>query len=110
MRKFVEEKTQFVAPVLSWIVTATDSDSSTENRCKAIEDLSSARVELNREEIEELLKTEDSAVQVYAVALIQDSPDREDLLKFAQSAANESPDTPFADEVRLLVDLLGSGE
>jgi len=56
------------------------------------------------------MKTEDSAVQVYAVALIQDSPDREDLLQFAQSAANESPDTPFADEVRLLVDLLGSAE
>lgn len=106
LHKFSEGGEEFVAPVLNWLITATDSDSPTEERCKAIEDLASARVALESEHIEELLNAEDVDVHVNALGLIQDSPDRDGLLKFSLSVANERPDSIFADEVRLLSDLL----
>ncbi len=106
LRQEAEEEKSNVDYILEWLVIANDIKRPAEDRCSAIERLASSRVGLEREDIKNLLQDDNSDVRTYALGLVQDSLDRENLVEFAQSIASEDIDSVFYNETQLLVELL----
>ena len=91
-----------VPNALEWLVVARAERASTQDRCSAIESLADARIALPTEEVEALLNSPDPAVKLYALGLIQASPNRADLLALAKTIAHNEVDAEFNAEVALL--------
>jgi hypothetical protein len=106
LKRYAEDSEGYTSSILEWIVTATDDDRPTEDRCAAIEKLASNRVGLESQEVEGLLRCDNPDVQKFALGLVQDSPDFEELANLAQSMAKEDIGSSFDKETQLLVDLL----
>ena len=83
-----------------------DKKSKAEDRCGAIEKLASVRIGLLQDDIEPLFRDPNAGIQVYALGLVQDSPDRDSLLQTARTIAAEEPDSPFAKETEMLTKLI----
>jgi hypothetical protein len=90
---------------LEWIVAACGANTPTQERCSAIEKLADAQIALPGTEIELLLRASDADVSLYALGLIQASPDREVLLGIAKSLAEQKGGGEFSEELNMLEQL-----
>lgn len=91
-----------VAETLQWIVTACGTSAFTRDRCDAIERLADAALPLPGAEVEALLRSTDADVSLYALGLVQSSPDRERLLEVAKALAEAKGGAEFLAELKLL--------
>jgi hypothetical protein len=71
-----------------------------------MERLADARVGLEAKDVEPLLNDPDVDVALYALALVQDSPDRDHLIEVAHKIADAGHQAPFANELETLITLL----
>lgn len=94
-----------VADSLEWIVTACGNNASTQDRCDAIERLADAGLPLPGAEVEALLQSTDTDVSLFALGLIQASPDHDALLSLAKSLAEQKGNADFSAELKLLEQL-----
>jgi len=92
--------------VLDPLLRALDASQSASVRCDAIERLAMHDVRLGRGEVEIMLRSRDTDVRRYALALIEGSRDRADLLEIAAQVAGEVTDQDFTGELALLRRLL----
>ncbi len=93
-------------PILGWLMIATDANGSTDERCQAIDRLADSRVALDREEVEGLLRNVDPDVRTYALALVQDSPDRIELMGLVRELAGGEAESAFQKEAELLLTIV----
>lgn len=105
-----ESEEDDTSSVLEWLMIASDHNQKMDNRSAAIEELAGTRVRLERQEIEQLLRADELQIRTYALGLIQDSPDRDALIKVARSIATENGEPVFEKETQILVKLLGQGK
>jgi len=98
-----------VPSALEWMVVARAENAPTRERCAAIEGLADARIALQKDEVEALLRSQDPAVKLYALGLVQASPDRADLLALAKTIAGDETDTEFKAELSLLQEMAAAG-
>jgi hypothetical protein len=92
--------------VLTPVVLMADESNKPEERCGAIEKLASVRIGLLHDDIEPLFRDPNMEIRVYALGLVQDSPDRDSLLLTARTIAAEEPDSRFAKEAKMLAKLV----
>jgi hypothetical protein len=91
---------------LGWLVTACAEGLPSRDRCDAIESLANGGIGLLRDEVEVLLTSTDPAVRLYALGLVDASPDRDELLVLARAMAEDGVDAEFRSEVVLLERLI----
>lgn len=89
------------ASILQWIVTAQNPNSKTEEICAAIENLADNDVALEMATVGPLLRSENGTVASYAVALIDKSLDRPEVLGLAKELADGDPQGGLATELAL---------
>jgi len=98
------ESTTVGEGVLDAMLNAFDSSADTSKRCKAIESLAESGIALSSRKLEMLLRTDDPDVSKFALGLLADSPDKQELLEIAKDLVSErKPD--FASELALLESL-----
>lgn len=97
-----QEESGRLDPILDDVVTAMDAQSNDAERCKAIDSLAACRTAFERQEIEALLRDGSEEIRTYALGLIRDSPDREELAILVSELASAAPDTAFAREAQVL--------
>ena len=93
--------------ILGTLVLALDRGNEPDIICRAIDGLVDNGVMLDSADIKQLLSNEDVAVRKYALALIPQSVDREELLTEARGLAKSDEDT-FRDELRMMEELIES--
>lgn len=91
--------------ILQEVMIATDPNQSLQQRLDAIDKLASLQISLEKEEILPLLQSEETAIQKYALSLIQESPGYSELYQQAEEIATQNPNSDFADEFDLLEEL-----
>ena len=94
------------ASILQWLVTVQDMTRRPEEICDAIENLSDNRVALDVATLRPLLEHEDRTVASYAVALIDESLDREEVMRLAEERADTEAEGPLAKELAMLKTLI----
>ena len=98
------------ASVLEWLVAIQDATRTPKEICRAIEGLSDSNVALDAAALRPLLQHEDHTVRRYAVALIDRSLDRADVMELAEERARVEPEGLLAEELTMLKTLIGDGE
>ena len=98
------------ASILQWLVTIQDLNRKPEEICSAIENLSDSDVALDVATLDPLLRHENSTVASYAVALIDKSLDRAEVMELAEELAGREPKGLLATELAMLRKLVASGE
>jgi len=96
------EQLRGIESILPPLVTAFNSEATIERRCEAIEKLADYRVSLLQREVEVLLECEDEDVSRFALGLIPDSPDADELTELVEQMAGSRATDQFAEEVELL--------
>ena len=96
--------------ILQWLVTIQSMNPTPEEICDAIENLSDNEVALDVATLRPLLEHEDRTVASYAVALIDRSLDRAEVMKLAEERANAEPEGSLAMELAVLKTLIENGE
>jgi len=102
----INSTTQESESILDYLSITYDETKPVQERCPAIERLASARVSLDRVDVGRLLEDKEPDIRKYALGLIGNSPDRDDLVKFAQDLSSKNSDSDFQNETELLVQLL----
>lgn len=92
--------------ILKPLATALDEDAPATNRCRAIERLLKSRLPLEEKEIVPLLKDPNTDVQMEALGLVLNSPDRDELAEVVDELVAENPSSPIAEETDLLHQML----
>jgi hypothetical protein len=92
--------------ILRSTVATWDSAEPPERRCESIENLAAARVSLDATAVRQLLEDDDEQVRIYALGLVQDSMDRDELMRSVEKAAQAAPGSAFAAEAELLKPLV----
>lgn len=92
--------------ILQEVITATQTSAPRQDRLEAIDELAALQVSLEKDEILPLLKSNSQDVKKYALGLLQESTDRDNLIKTAEEIANQNPDSEFAVEFELLQELM----
>ena len=98
---YVGESHEYLESILNDVLNAFNNSELTKLRCEAIESLAKVRVSLGYGSLEKLLRTGDDDVSMYALGLIPDSLEKEELLKVAKSLATERGHN-FNEELLLL--------
>lgn len=93
-------------PLLDWLSVASDDTIASAKRCEALDWIASSSVPLPRSIVERFLNDRCDDVRTYGLGLLQDSPDRDELVGFARVLAAASPESKFASEEKLLHQLL----
>lgn len=101
-----ETETPRTEGILDDVMTATNNNSARQDRLDSIDRLASLQVSLKKEEIVPLLESEDPDLRKYALSLLQESPDREELIDIAEEIADDNPGSEFASEFEILKDLM----
>jgi hypothetical protein len=96
---------QHAEPVLDWALTAHSDLLSADIRCSAIEELANSKVALQKAEVESLLNSTHELVRIFALGLIEYSPDRAELLDIATTKATDNPNSAYHPEVTFLTEL-----
>lgn len=102
----VSKDENYTESMLEWLVVARNTNRSQADRCAAIEKLADAKIILESQNIEPLIQDADELIRTYSLGLVQDSPDREELVTFAQSVSENDPDSMFAKETQTLIKIL----
>lgn len=110
LNEFADSDEFKATSILDWLVTACDPSRDVEDRCRAIEELATARVSLDSGDIEPLLEDSNESVRIYSLGLVQDSRDRDSIVNRVMEIAREESETAFSVEARLLEDLLAQEE
>ena len=97
------------ASVLEWLIAIQDATRTPEEICNAIEKLSDSNVALDAAALRPLLQHEDHTVSRYAVALIDKSLDRANVMALAEERARVEPDGLLAEELAMLKTLTSDG-
>ena len=97
------------ASILPWLLTIQNMNSAPEEICDAIENLSDNEVALDVGTLRPLLEHEDRTVASYAVALIDRSLDRAEVMELAEERANAKPEGSLATELAVLKTLIENG-
>lgn len=95
--------------ILPWIVTIRDMNSEPNDICRAIEDLADNDVALDITILGPLLRHKDPTVRSYAIALIDKSLDRADVMCLAEELASTEPDGLLAAELAMLKKVIEDG-
>jgi SIR2-like domain len=91
---------------LEWLVMARTESAPTSDRCAAIEGLADTRIALPKDEVEALLRSPNATVKLYALGLVQASPDRAALLAAASAIAEDHQvNAEFKAELNLLQEM-----
>jgi len=104
--RVLDKAPAYTDSVLAPVVLLADKRNKAEERCSAIEKLASLRIGLLQDDIEPLFRDPNAEIRVYALGLVQDSPDRDSLMQAARTIAEEEPDSPFAKETQMLAKLV----
>jgi hypothetical protein len=104
--RVLDKAPAYTDSVLAPLVLIAGEGNKAEERCGAIEKLASVRIGLFQGDIEPLFRDPNAEIRVYALGLVQDSPDRDSLLLIARTIAAEQPDSPFAKETQMLAKLI----
>lgn len=91
--------------VLKWLMSAFDENADSGERCKAIENLASAQISLQEEEIMRLLQSSNADVSIFGLGLLQASQDKDKLLGFAKALSESSDNEEFKSELVLLEEM-----
>ena len=97
------------ASVLQWLVTVQDLNRRPEEICAAIENLSDNDVALDMATLGPLLRNENRTVASYAVALIDKSLDRPEVINLAEELASTNPKGALAAELVMFKQLMENG-
>ena len=103
-----EQRTTDMRSVLKTLVMAFDESNDAETVCRAIDNLVDNQVMLDKYDIRKLLSHSDVMVQRYALALIPQSCDNEELLAFAKELAESHDDVTFQDEFNMMTQLIAT--
>ena len=95
--------------VLPWIVTAGDNQQALEAICDSIEKLADNNISIDLPFFQSLLKHDDSTIRCYALALVPNSVDCEEMLNTAEDLASIEPDGIFANELSRLKEIMKKG-
>lgn len=85
--------------VLPWMVTAGDNQQVLEAICASIEKLADNNISIDLPFFQSLLKHDDFTIRCYALALVPNSVDCEEMLSTAEDLASKEPDGIFANEL-----------
>lgn len=93
--------------IIDHLRVAIDASTHTNRRCEAIEALDRLAVCLDSKTVGQLLRDSDRTVSRYALGLVPQSVDRDELFRAASSSPH-AMDPAFADELRLLGMVIGA--
>ncbi|MCY3845449.1 MAG: SIR2 family protein [Acidobacteria bacterium] len=96
--------------VLDWLVAIQDETRTPKEICSAIERLSDSSVAVDAAALRPLLEHEDHTVRRYAVALVDKSLDRAEVMELAEERARIEPEGLLAEELTMLKTLIGDRE
>ena len=106
MEKLVEFEDKQIEPVLEWLDIANSSRRSPKERCAHIDKLAGARVALDKEDVEKLLRDNELDVKINALGLVQDSFCSRELIESVKSMDSSDLHPQLQSEICLLVDLM----
>lgn len=91
------------------MVTAGDNQQVLEAICASIEKLADNNISIDLPFFQSLLKHDDFTIRCYALALVPNSVDCEEMLSTAEDLASKEPDGIFANELSRLKEILEKG-
>lgn len=94
-------------PVLEWVATASRGEQNPREACNAIDNLSEHALPLGLSFVEGLLRSKNDDICKYSLALVRNSPDKDQAVKVAEEVAAKAPGSSFASELDLLKQLEG---
>jgi hypothetical protein len=101
-----ERSNSHTGSVIDDLVLARDVAQSEGSRCTAIERLLGAKFSMEATELRALLSDRSSAIRRFALGLVPTSFGDEGLVAFAEQTAANIQDADFADEIRVLKELV----